>query len=128
MFCDTIGIGATKLSSVLLVAAIGTSAPQEIPDSYALAARLAEKGKIVVMGGVAPGETTDAVAALCEYGHADKLVVATSVDGVYTADPEKDPSALKLATMTPHALARLAMETKIRLAPARQPIHWLPRS
>ncbi len=122
MFCDTIGIGATKLNSALLVAAIGTSAPQEIPDSYALAARLAEKGKIVVMGGVAPGQTTDAVAALlAEYVHADKLVVATSVDGVYTADPEKDPSALKLATMTPHALARLAMETEMK-AGSRSPV------
>ena len=97
-----IGIGATKLNSALLVAALGDAAPQEIPDTYAQAARLGQPGKIVVMGGVAPGQTTDAVSALlAEYVHADKLIVATSVDGVYTADPEKDPAAKKLATMTP---------------------------
>ena len=54
-------------------------------------------GRIVVMGGVAVGQTTDAVAALlAEYVRADRLIVATSVDGVYTADPEKDPDAKKL--------------------------------
>ena len=122
MFCDTIGIGATKLNSALLVAALGDSAPQEIPDTYAQAARLAKPGRIVVMGGVAVGQTTDAVAALlAEYVHADKLVVATSVDGVYTADPEKDPAAKKLERMTHRSLARLAMETGMK-AGSRSPV------
>jgi uridylate kinase len=122
MFCDLIGIGATKLNSALLVAALGNSAPQEIPDSYAQAARLAQPGKIVVMGGVAPGQTTDAVSALlAEYVHADRFIIATSVDGVYTTDPEKDPSAKKLARMTPRALVRLAMETEMK-AGSRSPV------
>ena len=122
MFCDTIGIGATKLNSALLVAALGAAAPQEIPDSYADAARLSQPGKIVVMGGVAPGQTTDAVAALlAEYVHADKLIVATSVDGIFTADPEKDPDAKKLERMTHYALARLAMETEMK-AGSRSPV------
>ena len=50
-----------------------------------------------------------------------RLIVATSVDGVYTADPEKDPAAKKLATMTHHALARLAMETEMK-AGSRSPV------
>ncbi len=122
MFCDQIGIGATKLNSALLVAALGDAAPQEIPDSYAGAARLAGPGKIVVMGGVAVGQTTDAVAALlAEYVRADKIIVATSVDGVYTADPEKDPAAKKLATMTHRALARMAAGTEMK-AGSRSPV------
>jgi uridylate kinase len=122
MFCDTIGIGATKLNSALLVAALGDAAPQEIPDTYAQAARLAQKGKIVVMGGVAVGQTTDAVAALlAEYVHADKLVVATSVDGVYTADPEKDPEAKKLVRMSFRELARMAAGTEMK-AGSRSPV------
>ena len=122
MFCDTIGIGATKLNSALLVAALGDAAPQEIPEGYAQAARLAEKGRVVVMGGVAVGQTTDAVAALlAEYVHADKLIVATSVDGVYTADPERDPAAKKLARLTHPQLARLAMETEMK-AGSRSPV------
>ena len=122
MFCDLIGIGATKLNSALLVAALGEAAPQEIPESYADAARLAQKGRIVVMGGVAPGQTTDAVSALlAEYVHADKLIVATSVDGVYTADPEKDTSAKKIAHMTHLELARMAAQTEMK-AGSRSPV------
>jgi len=122
MFCDLIGIGATKINSALLVAALGEAAPQEIPDGYAEAARLAGPGKVVVMGGVAPGQTTDAVSALlAEYVHADKLIVATSVDGVYTADPEKDPSAKKITSMTHQELARMACQTEMK-AGSRSPV------
>jgi uridylate kinase len=43
------------------------------------------------------------------------------VDGVYTADPEKDPDAKKLARMTHGALAHLAMETEMK-AGSRSPV------
>jgi len=122
MFCDMIGIGATKINSALLVAALGDAAPQEIPDSYAGAAHLARPGKVVVMGGVAPGQTTDAVSALlAEYVRADRIIVATSVDGVYTVDPETDPTAKKLARMTHQELARMAAGTEMK-AGSRSPV------
>jgi uridylate kinase len=122
MFCDMIGIEATRLNSALLIAALGEAAPQEVPDSYALAARLGERGKIVVLGGMAPGQTTDAVAALlAEYVHADRLIVATSVDGVYSADPEVDPAAKKYTKMTCRELASLSMETTLS-AGSRSPV------
>lgn len=120
IFCDSIGIEATRLNALLLVAALGDAAPQEIPASYEQAAD--DPHRIVVMGGLSPGQTTDAVSALlAERVRADRLIIATSVDGVYTADPEKDPSARKLATMTPRALVRLAMETELK-AGSRSPI------
>ena len=122
MFCDLIGIGATKLNSALLIAALGRAAPQEIPETYAQAARLASPGRIVVMGGVAPGQTTDAVAALlAEYVGADRLIIATSVDGVYTADPEKDPKAERIASMTHGELSRMAAQTDMK-AGSRSPV------
>lgn len=120
LFCDQIGIGCTKLNAMLLVAALGDAAPQEIPASYSEAAE--SSYRIVVMGGLSPGQTTDAVSAmLAERVHADKLIIATSVDGVYTADPEIDPAAKKLSTMTPRALVRMAMETEMK-AGSRSPI------
>jgi len=122
VFCDQIGIGATKLNAMLLVAALGDAAPKEIPASYEDAARLCAPGRIVVMGGVSPGQTTDAVSALlAEYVSADRLIIATSVDGVYTADPEVDPSARKITWMTPKELVRMAMATEMK-AGSRSPV------
>jgi uridylate kinase len=120
IFCDQIGIGSTKLNAMLLVAALGDTAPQEIPASYSEAAE--SNHRIVVMGGLSPGQTTDAVSAmLAERVHADRLIIATSVDGIYTADPEVDPSAKKIKVMTPRALVRMAMETDMK-AGSRSPI------
>jgi len=59
------------------------------------------------MGGVQPGQSTNAAAAMAaEAMHAD-LVNATDVDGVYTADPRKDPTARKLDVVTPEELMRI---------------------
>ena len=122
VFCDQIGIEATRLNSMLLIAALGDAAPEEVPENYSQAASAGEKGKIVVMGGVSPGQTTDAVSALlAEKVHADRLIIATSVDGVYTSDPEIDPSARKLPSMTAKELVRMAMETEMK-AGSRSPI------
>jgi uridylate kinase len=120
VFCDQIGIAATRLNSMLLVAALGDAAPEEIPSGYSEAAE--SRHEIVVMGGVSPGQTTDAVSAmLAERVHADHLVIATSVDGVYTSDPETDPKAQKLSKMTPKELVQLAMNIEMK-AGSRSPV------
>jgi uridylate kinase len=58
-----------------------------------------EKGRVVILaaGTGNPFFTTDTTAALraAEIG-ADVLLKATKVDGIYTADPLKDPSATRL--------------------------------
>lgn len=67
------------------------------------AIRHLEKGRVVIFAGGTgnPYFSTDTAAALraCEIG-AEVLVKATRVDGVYTADPEKDPSARRYLQLT----------------------------
>ena len=70
---------------------------------------------VVVMGGVALGQTTDAVSALlAELVRADRLVIATNVEGVFTSDPKVDLSATKIDRMTPKELVKVAMMTEMK--------------
>lgn len=67
------------------------------------AIRHLEKGRIVIFGaGIGnPYFTTDSTASLraIEIG-ADVVLKGTRVDGVYTADPEKDPNATKYSSLS----------------------------
>ncbi len=67
------------------------------------AVRHLEKGRIVIFGaGIGnPYFTTDSTASLRAIEvQADVVLKGTRVDGVYSADPEKDPSAVKYDTLS----------------------------
>ncbi|MGW8122869.1 UMP kinase [Roseivirga echinicomitans] len=67
------------------------------------AVRHLEKGRIVIFGaGIGnPYFTTDSTASLRAIEiEADVVLKGTRVDGVYTADPEKDPTATKIPNLT----------------------------
>lgn len=94
---DEIGILVTRLNATMLAGALGDAAVPAVAMNQTDACAAALSGKIVVMGGITPAQTTDAVAAvLAERVGADLMVNLTSVDGIYTADPKADPSARKL--------------------------------
>lgn len=66
------------------------------------ALRHLEKGRVVIFAGGTgnPYFSTDTGAALrASEIHADALLKATKVDGVYTADPAKDPSAKRYLSL-----------------------------
>jgi uridylate kinase len=91
---DQLGIAVTRLNARLLVAALDDRAAPTPPTDHVSAREAFRRGDVPVMGGTEAGHTTDAVAtALAEYVEADLLVYATSVPGVYDADPQTDPDA-----------------------------------
>ncbi|MDR1739745.1 MAG: UMP kinase, partial [Bacteroidales bacterium] len=74
---------------------------KRISSSRAIA--LLEQGIVVIMAGGtgSPFFTTDSGAALrAAEIHAEVLLKGTRVDGIYSADPEKDPNAVKFDTLT----------------------------
>jgi uridylate kinase len=106
--CDEIGILVTRLNATLLVAALGDSAYPGIAEDQTTALEYGVSGKIVVMGGVTPAQTTDAVAAvLAERTKSEVLVNLTSVDGIYSADPKSEVSATRYTHLTPDHLAEI---------------------
>jgi uridylate kinase len=91
---DDIGIAVTRLNARLLAAALGERAAPVPAETYEEARSALARDEVAVMGGTIAGHTTDAVsAATAEYVDADLLVYATSVPGVFSADPNEDPDA-----------------------------------
>ena len=85
-----------------LVSAIEMKAIAE-PYIRRRAIRHLEKGRVVIFGAGtgSPYFTTDSAAALrANEINADVILKGTRVDGIYTADPEKDPTATRYETIT----------------------------
>lgn len=112
---DRMGMLATVINSLALQSAfknlgvkaeVFTATPMEPLARYYNrdnAVRLLEEGGIALLSGGTgnPYFSTDSGAALraLEIG-ADAIFKGTSVDGVYTADPHKDPSAVRYDELT----------------------------
>lgn len=112
---DYMGMMATMINALALQSVIeGLGFPtrvcsalhsQMVAEAYIRrrAIRHMEKGRIVILAGGTgnPYFTTDTAASLraVELG-CEVLLKATKVDGIYTADPMKDPSATRYETLT----------------------------
>ena len=117
-YLDEMGIEVTRLNARLLIAALGDHSNHTPPTDYKGAVLAAKHNRIVVMGGVSPGITTDAVSSiLAERVRASRVVNATSVDGVYTADPAKDPSAKRILKMSHAELLGIVSQTPPKAGP-----------
>ena len=115
---DEIGIAVTRINASLLISALGDVAYPLVPVTYHEALSYGFSGRVVVMGGVVPGQTTDAVSAvLAERVGASLLVNVTSVDGIYSADPN-DPAYAKTArrydTITTTKLLEIVQQGSMR--------------
>ena len=97
---DWAAIHVSRALSQLFVLALGEAGCGAVPVSLNDAEACLKKGRIVVMGGLRPGMTTDTVAALIgERVKADLLVKGSNVDGIYTEDPKKHLGAQKIDKM-----------------------------
>ncbi|MEN9743828.1 MAG: hypothetical protein RLZZ65_1633 [Bacteroidota bacterium] len=107
---DYMGMLATMINSMALQAALESAGVstrlqsaiemKEIAEPFVRrrAVRHLEKGRVVIFGAGTgnPFFTTDSAASLRAIEiNADVILKGTRVDGIYTADPFKDPSATK---------------------------------
>lgn len=112
--CDLIGIQITRANAELMRLALGPFASSKIPSNLSDLPHLAGSGKAVVMGGLQPGQSTNAVAALAaEITRSELLVNGTDVDGVYTEDPKKNPKAKLLRSVDAEKLLTWAMAGEV---------------
>jgi len=112
---DEIAISVSRLIAQLLVKGLADLGSRVVPASIDEAVELLKRGEVVVMGGLKPGMTTDAVAAmLAERLGADLLVKATDQEGIYSKDPRKYPDAKKIDVLSFDDLFRLFEEDRHR--------------
>jgi uridylate kinase len=98
---DRIAISVSRLCAQLFMEKLGNLACGKVATTLDEAADCFAQGKIVVMGGLKPGHTTDTVGALvAERLKADLLIKGTDQEGIYTKDPRKFPDAIKLNEIT----------------------------
>ena len=110
---DWAAIYVSRLFARLFVLCLGGVGCEGVPVSLDEADACLGEGKVVVMGGLRPGMTTDAVAALVgERVKADLLVKASNVDGIFTKDPKKYADAEKLDELKFEDLAGLFEENR----------------
>ena len=112
---DYMGMLATVINSMALQSALESAGVdtrlqsaielKQIAEPFIRrrAVRHLEKGRVVIFGGGTgnPFFTTDSAASLRAIEiDADVILKGTRVDGIYTADPEKDPNAKRFETIT----------------------------
>ncbi len=112
---DRIGVAATRLNAQLLACLLharGVATNLEIPHTVSDAVAASEAGHpVVVMGGTTPGHSTDFVGAeLAVASDANRLVIVTNVNGIYTRDPRKDPTAQYKPQLTFEELLQIIEE------------------
>lgn len=112
--CDIIGIDVSRLNARLLITGLGDDAYPEPPITIGDLRKAFEGDKIVVVGGLQPGQSTNAVGILiAEAVGADLFINSTNVDGVYTSDPKKDVNAKKLDVVTTDELLDLTLNERL---------------
>jgi len=112
--CDQLGILVSRINARLLVDGLSDHAFPEIPTSVGELKHYFASGRLVAMGGLQPGHSTNAVAALAaETIKAELFINATDVDGVYTADPAKDSTAQQLEEVNVNRLAEILSENEM---------------
>lgn len=112
---DYMGMMATVINGMALQSALESQGlktrlvsaieMKQIAEPYIRrkAIRHLEKGRVVIFsaGTGSPYFTTDSAAALrANEINADVILKGTRVDGIYSADPEKDPEAIRFDTLT----------------------------
>ncbi len=111
---DLIGIDASRLNALLLIAGLQSKAYPRVIEHVEEIPPALLGSDIVVLGGLIPGQSTAAVALEAAEAAGSKIVVDyTVVDRVYDRDPEKYPNAKPLEEVKASKLLELLTQRNL---------------
>ena len=110
---DEVAISISRIFAQLFLKKMSQSKENKIAITLEEVSNFLRKNKVVVMGGLKPGITTDTVAALvAQRINAQLIVKATNQDGIYNKDPKKYVNAFKIDNLSFDDLSKTLEETK----------------
>jgi uridylate kinase len=108
---DEIGIMVSRINAMILAVSLGEYSQARVPESLETLVDNLKATRAVVMGGLHPGQSTNAVGAIvAEKIRATRFINATDVDGVYTKDPHKFKDAKIIDRLTTKELEKIMGE------------------
>ena len=110
--CDSIGIQTSHLNSKMIIACLKEEAYPIVPKSLEDLSLALQFNKIIVMGGIQPGQSTTSVAMeVAEYIKAQKVLILTDVPGIYDKDPDTNPNAKLIQKLTYDEMHKLLIKS-----------------
>jgi uridylate kinase len=108
---DLLGIAISRINAKLLIASLGNYAYPDVPQSLDDVGRFVESNKIIVSGGLHPGQSTNATSALiAEKTGASEFINATDVNGIYDSDPRKNNNARLFEKIAVNELLKMLLK------------------
>lgn len=98
---DILGIEIARANALLLAIALGDESYTPIPRNIDEVQKAWSTNKIVVLGGLQPGQSTAGTAAIiAETLNIKTILYATDIEGIYDKDPKKYTNAKKMDRVT----------------------------
>ena len=111
--CDIFGIEISRINSKLIITFLKESAYPLVPKSMNELSKALLFDKIIVMGGLQPGQSTTTVATeVAEFINATHIIILTDVAGIYDRDPKKFPEAKLFSKLNYNELHTLILKSK----------------
>jgi uridylate kinase len=100
-FCDLMGIDISRINSKLIMYCLKDKVYPKIPKNFEDLSLALQFEKIIIMGGIQPGQSTTSVAVeIAEYIDANNLIILTDVPGIYDKDPHTYSDAKLIKKVT----------------------------
>lgn len=110
--CDMFGINISRINANLMITSFQDFAYPQVPRSIEDLSTAVLFKKIIVMGGLQPGQSTTSVALeVAEFIGAKVLVILTDVEGIYNKDPKKFNDAQLLKHLNYEQLQKIILTT-----------------
>ncbi len=108
---DIFGIEVSRINSRLLISSFQDYAYPQVPKSMEELSLALLFKKIIVMGGLQPGQSTTSVALeVSEFIGAEELVILTDVKGIFNKDPKKFNNAQLIKHLTYEQLKQIILK------------------